>query len=81
MDAGDSQLAALHNQHRHGGGLHPAHQGLTQGVPEAQGETAFFIYLNIPVPGTFQYLSVLRILNPVLFLTPGSGMEKNPDPG
>jgi hypothetical protein len=40
FDAGDSQLAALHHQHRHGGGLHPAHQGLAQRVPEAQGETA-----------------------------------------
>ncbi len=47
FDAGDSQPVALHHQHRHGGGLHPAHQGLAQRVPEAQGETAFFIYLNI----------------------------------
>jgi hypothetical protein len=45
FDAGDSQLAALHHQHCHGGSLHPAHQGLTQRVPEAQGETAFF-YLS-----------------------------------
>jgi hypothetical protein len=41
FDAGDSQLAALHHQHRHGGGLHPAHQGLTQRVPETQGNPIF----------------------------------------
>ncbi len=41
FDAGDSQLAALHHQHRHGGGLHTAHQGLTQRVPEAQGNPIF----------------------------------------